>query len=70
MERFGIQDSDERLAKRVKRFGSNLSVVEEAKNPAFADKMAKRKAKFGIVDDDTKLKARKARFASTSLDAL
>merc|ERR1711964_98739 len=55
MERFGITDDGERLAKRVKRFGSSLSVTEEVKNPAFADKIAKRRAKFGI-DDEAKLK--------------
>merc|ERR1712034_291469 len=46
MERFGMKDENERLAKRVKRFGSNLDVVQEVKNPAFADKIAKRRAKL------------------------
>merc|ERR1712034_93654 len=70
MERFGMKDENERLAKRVKRFGSNLDVVQEVKNPAFADKIAKRRAKFGVVDEEAKLKSRKARFASSELDAL
>merc|ERR1712034_305877 len=70
MERFGMKDESQTLAKRVKRFGSNLDVVAEVKNPAFADKIAKRRAKFGMVDEEAKLKTRKARFASSELDAL
>merc|ERR1719462_464502 len=74
MERFGIVDQEERVAKRQKRFATGkknksdtlppLPVSDKAKEEA-KKKMEARKQRFNTSTPTDKMKARQARFSTS-----